>query len=108
MPPKIDKNTYLKLEFFEKNTYVRLSQIVGSKTTVPPIPAMIPVSASSWWSGVKSGRYPQPIKLSARTTVWKLSDILELMEDLAAKEYKPECGRKAKRCTAEYLAGGVK
>jgi len=39
----------------------------------------IPVGRSTWWSGVKSGRYPAPIKLGPRTTTWTLSSILQLM-----------------------------
>ena len=42
--------------------------------------ALVPVAASSWWAGVKSGKYPQPIKLGPRTTVWRARDILELIE----------------------------
>lgn len=56
--------------------FLRLNQIVGNKTT----PAIIPVSKSSWWAGVKEGRFPQPIKLGKRTTVWKISDIKLLIE----------------------------
>ena len=41
---------------------------------------LIPVSASTWWAGVKSGRYPQPIKLGARITAWRIEDILALTE----------------------------
>lgn len=39
---------------------------------------LIPVSHSSWWAGVKSGRYPVPIKLGAGTTCWRASDILAI------------------------------
>ena len=39
----------------------------------------IPISRSSWWAGVKSGRYPRPFKLSERTTVWKVADIITLI-----------------------------
>ncbi|MFZ2395324.1 MAG: AlpA family phage regulatory protein [Smithella sp.] len=39
----------------------------------------IPISRSSWWAGVKTGRYPKPIKLSERTTVWKAADIIALI-----------------------------
>jgi len=56
--------------------FLRLNQIVGSKTT----PAIIPISKSSWWAGVKEGRFPQPIKLGKRTTVWRISDIRLLIE----------------------------
>ncbi len=39
----------------------------------------IPVSRSHWWQGVKEGRYPKPIKLSERITVWRASDIRQLI-----------------------------
>jgi predicted DNA-binding transcriptional regulator AlpA len=40
----------------------------------------VPVSRSNWWAGVKSGRFPKPMKLSERVTVWKASDIRDLVE----------------------------
>jgi prophage regulatory protein len=39
----------------------------------------IPISRSSWWDGVKTGRFPKPFKLGQRTTVWRVSDILALI-----------------------------
>lgn len=39
------------------------------------IPDKIPISKSSWWAGVKTGKYPKPLKLGERTTVWRESDI---------------------------------
>ena len=47
---------------------------------------VFPVSSSTWWAGVKSGRYPQPVKLSARTTAWKVEDIKELLEQASNGE----------------------
>lgn len=41
----------------------------------------IPVSRSGWWAGVKVGRFPRPIKLSERVTVWRASDIRSLVEE---------------------------
>ncbi|MBV5316897.1 MAG: AlpA family phage regulatory protein [Desulfobulbaceae bacterium] len=64
------------------NGFLRLSQIVGDNKAEPPISAIIPVSKSTWWAGVKSGRYPQPVKLSERCTAWRVRDILELAERL--------------------------
>lgn len=58
--------------------FLRLSQIIGSENA-PPI---IPVSKSSWWAGVKSGRYPKPVKLGARTTAWRAEDIRALIESM--------------------------
>ena len=62
--------------------FLRLNQIVGNKTT----PAIIPISKSSWWAGVKEGRFPQPIKLGKRTTVWRMSDIRLLVEKKSQNE----------------------
>jgi predicted DNA-binding transcriptional regulator AlpA len=47
---------------------------------------VFPVSSSNWWAGVKSGRYPQPIKLSKRTTAWRVEDIRELIEQASNGE----------------------
>jgi len=41
----------------------------------------IPVSASSWWAGVKDGRFPQPTKLGTKTTVWRAEDIRKLYSE---------------------------
>ncbi|MHB8137550.1 MAG: helix-turn-helix transcriptional regulator [Smithellaceae bacterium] len=46
---------------------------------VKQILKIIPISRSSWWAGVKNGRYPKPFKLSARTTVWRVKDIIALI-----------------------------
>lgn len=35
----------------------------------------VPVSKSSWWAGVRSGKYPKGRKLGPKTTVWLESDI---------------------------------
>ncbi len=55
--------------------YLRLHQIIGAPKADPPIPAIIPISKSTWWAGVKSGRYPCPKKLGPRITVWRVEDI---------------------------------
>jgi len=61
---------------FPKTGFVRLAQILA-----PSGP--IPVSKSTWWSGVKEGRFPQPQKLGPRTTVWKVEDVRALFEGQA-------------------------
>lgn len=58
---------------FPMTGLVRLSQILA-----PAGP--IPVSKSTWWQGVKAGRFPQPQKLGPRTTVWRVEDIRALFE----------------------------
>ncbi|CTQ45301.1 helix-turn-helix transcriptional regulator [Roseibium aggregatum] len=43
----------------------------------------IPVSKSTWWAGVKDGRFPEPVKLGERITVWRAEDIRELLDKRA-------------------------
>ena len=40
----------------------------------------IPVSKSTWWAGVKSKRFPQPVKLGHKITAWRVEDIRALIE----------------------------
>ena len=61
--------------------FVRLRQIIGDRKATPPIPPLIPVSRSSWWDGVKCGRYPAPVRLGPRTTAWRAKDIRRLIQN---------------------------
>lgn len=65
---------------FPEIGFVRLTQILGDPKATPPRSAVIPVSKATWWAGVKTGRFPKPIKLGPRTTVWRVEDILDLIE----------------------------
>jgi len=80
------------------NRLLRLPQIIGQKEVSPEqaevnrqsgkspktprryIQPLIPVSRASWWNGVKEGKYPQPMKLGSRTTVWRESDVVALVQ----------------------------
>ena len=55
-----------------KNKLLRINQVV----------ALVPVGRSSWWEGCRTGRYPKPIKLGPRTTVWRAEDIAAFIENL--------------------------
>lgn len=41
---------------------------------------VVPISKSAWWEGCKTGRFPKPVKLGPRTTVWKAEDIITLID----------------------------
>lgn len=43
----------------------------------------VPVGKSTWWEGVRAGRFPQPVKLGPRTTCWKESEIDDLINSLS-------------------------
>lgn len=54
--------------------FIRLATIIGPG-------GLIPVSKSTWWEGVKSGRFPQPVKLGPRITAWRIEDIRAFIAD---------------------------
>lgn len=59
--------------------FLRLPQIIGNPRAKPPVPAIVPISKSAWWGGIKSGRYPKPVKIGPRTTAWRVEDIRALI-----------------------------
>ena len=64
--------------------FLRLKQILGDAKANPPIPAILPICRSSWWLGVKDGRFPASVKLGPRTTAWRVEDILALLPTFSA------------------------
>lgn len=59
------------LNILPETGYLRIKQILQ----------FIPVSKSTWWAGVKDGRFPAGIKLSPKVTVWRAEDIRALIQD---------------------------
>ena len=47
---------------------------------LPQVLALFPISKSAWWESCRTGRYPRPIKLGPRTTVWRAEDIRAFIE----------------------------
>ena len=72
------------MEQVTKFGYLRLRQIVGDTTSVPPIPPLIPIGKSTWWQWVRDGKAPAAVRLGPRTTAWKSSDIFALIDSLNA------------------------
>lgn len=50
--------------------FLRLNQVL----------AIFPVGKSTWWAGVKAGKYPASVKIGARATAWRVEDIKALIE----------------------------
>jgi prophage regulatory protein len=44
---------------------------------------IIPVSETTWWAGVKSGRYPSSIR-NGGMTFWRSEDIYDLVRSMGA------------------------
>jgi predicted DNA-binding transcriptional regulator AlpA len=60
--------------------FSRLCIIVGDKRK--GIPPLLPISRTSFLNGVKSGKYPRPVKISERCTAWRNSDLIALLARL--------------------------
>jgi predicted DNA-binding transcriptional regulator AlpA len=58
--------------------FVTLKQILGRNG------GPIPLSASRWWLGVRTGEFPQPLKVGGRT-VWRVTDIDALVVRLESR-----------------------
>ncbi len=67
---------------------------MSTKTSSPSIPSsgflrlkqvlqFIPVGKTAWYNGVKEGRFPKPIQLSARTVVYRAQDISDLIDRIS-------------------------
>ena len=68
------KNQFRPTSAWSQRTgYVRLADILAP---VGPLP----IGKSTWWAGVKAGRYPAVVKLGPRITARRVEDILALME----------------------------
>lgn len=48
--------------------------------------ALIPMSKSSWFAGIKAGTLPAPVKLGPRMAAYRVEDIKALIERLGAPD----------------------
>lgn len=59
--------SYLK----DDHRLVRLDEVLS----------LIPVSKSTWWAGVATGRYPQPVRIGPKIPAWRMRDISRLISE---------------------------
>lgn len=60
----------LALSMLEGEGLMRLPQVLSA----------FPVGRSTWFAGIREGRYPQGVKLGTRCTAWRAADIRALIE----------------------------
>jgi len=46
---------------------------------LPTVLHVYPVGKNTWLTGVREGRFPKPVRLSARVSAWRVSDIRALL-----------------------------
>jgi len=56
-----------------------MSSIAQRCLRLPQVLELVPVSRATWYAGVKTGRYPAPVKLGPRAVAWLLHDIENLI-----------------------------
>ncbi|MGB1800467.1 MAG: AlpA family transcriptional regulator [Gammaproteobacteria bacterium] len=64
--------------------FVDTKQIIGDRKK--HIPGVLPISASTWFEGIKSGKYPEGIKHGSRT-LWPVESIRKLLDDITDKKH---------------------
>lgn len=50
---------------------------------LPEVLRLYPVSKSTWWAGIRNGRYPKAVKIGKRATAWRAEDIRALIDSAA-------------------------
>lgn len=62
----------------EKTTHKSREQLIRIRQVLE----IFPTSRSAWYKGMSEGRYPAGFRLSPRVTVWKLSEVENLLNSL--------------------------
>ena len=50
---------------------------------LPVILQALGIKKSFFWEQVKEGRFPKPIKIGPRVSVWRVEDIRQLINDIS-------------------------
>jgi len=61
--------------------FLRLPQIIGNPKASPPILPLVPIKKSTLWLWIKQKRFPSPLKLGKRVTVWRSEDVEQWMRE---------------------------
>ena len=76
MTPKINLLMSSGFDALPASAFVREAELVRTRNN--PL-GLLPFSKPTLWRKVKAGTFPTPMKLSARVTAWRVSDVREWM-----------------------------
>ena len=71
--------TYELPNLLQNTAFLREKQLVGDAKTQAA--GLLPFSRATLWRRVKDGTFPQPVKLSERTTAWPTAEVRKWMAD---------------------------
>ncbi len=49
---------------------------------LPVVIRILGISKTTWWNGIRQGRFPKAVKLGPRTSAWRVEDIRALISAL--------------------------
>jgi prophage regulatory protein len=75
MPKTVQKNQLHQEPEPTRNSYQRTTLPETGFVRLPAVLHVTGMGKSCWWAGVKSGKFPAPIKAGPRMTVWDVDDI---------------------------------
>ena len=58
-----------------------MAQTLPPLLRLPAVLNLFPVSRSTWYEGVKVGRYPSPVRLGPASVAWRGADIQRLLDE---------------------------
>jgi prophage regulatory protein len=64
--------------------FVRLKDIIGDRKK--GIPALLPISRSTFWLRVRSGAYPKGVLLGSNIRAWRVREIRALMNEMSSSQ----------------------
>ena len=53
---------------------------------LPTVLSLFPVGRSTWWAGIRDGKFPAPVKLGPRVSAWRVADIRALLASYERRE----------------------
>lgn len=84
--PKPTDSPITPTQAIQALAFLRLWQIIGNKKATPPIAPLLPISRSKLYADIKLGKFPAPVKISARVSAWRGEDIRKFLEALGRGE----------------------
>lgn len=66
-------NPQITIEPLPAEGFARLPQVLHA----------LGIGKTCLWDGIKEGRFPKPVKISPRVSVWRVEDIRELINSYA-------------------------
>lgn len=86
MPPKASKKTRTPRPPKISQTATALPVDDDAIVRLPTVLAVFPVGATTWDNGVAAGKFPRPVRLTARTRGWKAGDIRALLASVGTDQ----------------------